>query len=120
MGKWKRRRLAVAAAGDDLSPNEHARVEERARGDDHRAAGEQAAARVYAGYGTSTQLQLKSFRCDQLHAALAQQVSNCRAVQLAIRLHARAPHGRPLAEVEHAAVDRRTIRSARHKSIEHI
>ena len=48
------------------------------------------------------------------------QLGDRRAIESAVGLDARALHRRPLAAVEHAAVDRGAVGGARHQSVEHV
>ena len=57
---------------------------------------------------------------DHLDAAFAQQPAIGHAYSFAVRLHARPPNCRALASIEHSAVDRRSVRRARHQAVEHV
>src|SRR6185503_5967516 len=106
------------APWDHLLANEHATIEKSPRGDHDRAGWQRARVRLDCGDPSVPHPQLLRLGGDQLDPVLPEQLLNCGAVELAIRLNARAPDRRALAAVEHPSVDRRLVRCSSHEPIE--
>jgi hypothetical protein len=120
VGQGEGRAFVTAAAFDHLLADEHARVEKGAGRNHHRAARNLADACLNASNMTALDDQTRGFGDDQLRPALMQKVRYRRAIKSAVSLDPRPPHRWSFAAVEHSAVDRGTVRSARHQPIEHI
>src|SRR5205085_606795 len=57
---------------------------------------------------------------NDLHPTLAEQFAHGSTIKLPVGLDARPPDGRPLAAVEHPAVDGRPVGSSRHQPVEDV
>jgi hypothetical protein len=118
--KRSRRALSAATTRDGLLPDEHASIEEGAGRDHYCAAPEDPLAGFEASHLTAARQKPKCLGDHDLDAILAQKIADCRPVKLSVRLNPRAPNRGTLAPIEHPAVDRCAVRTARHEPIKNV
>src|SRR5947209_12589172 len=116
----QRRPLPTSASLDHLLTDEHPCIEECAGGDHQRRAWQYADVGLNARHSPAADHHATRLCEDDLDFILAEELANCRAIETAVRLHARPPHRRALSSVQHPAVDRCTVGSARHQPVEYI
>jgi len=112
--------LAAPAAFVHFVAHEDARVEKCPGRDDKRTTLKQTKVCLQAGDAAPLNPKGRRFSDKHLNTALGNETSHGGTIESAICLAPWPLHCRPFAAVEHAAVDPRPVRRARHESVEHV
>jgi hypothetical protein len=116
----QRSALAPTPPFDNLISDEHARIEKGPSRDHQSLARDKTGARLKPCNLSAAENQAEGLCHDDFNIVLAQQLTDCPAINPAVGLHARPPNRRPLTAVKHTPVNRSVIGSPGHQAIEDI